>query len=374
MRRRAAPPPLSFEVTSWNILAPVWAHPSHYFPRSAPHLDPRARAATAVRRLLAQGSDALLLQEVEERVLQRMRRDHAELDATYSIHFAAYPPGWCANWLTEISSFKPVPNGVAVLLRRGMFSADDGADAAEFRCLDPRDGGAALPPCAQGNAALIVRCTWGESGRPLAFVCCHLDADSARLAERQATWLHRLLAAELVGEERRAVVWAGDFNLEMRCGALQAIAGEVEGVGGGALFRSCFADSGACAATPTFHGKGGSRRIDHIWATRDLSVLAAAGAPPPSVPQCPTPAWYVLGELPCHTTRMWLHETVLPSWPLWTAMCLALVAALPLTVVVWTVLRWRNWQDAQRSEWALAEMGSDHLPVTCTLTLSPADG
>jgi mRNA deadenylase 3'-5' endonuclease subunit Ccr4 len=50
-------------VTTWNILAPVWADPSYYPARSEQHLDRTKRRQSIAAHLKSFESDVFLLQE-----------------------------------------------------------------------------------------------------------------------------------------------------------------------------------------------------------------------------------------------------------------------------------------------------------------------
>ena len=340
----------AIQVTSWNILAPVWADPSYYAKRSVPHLDPATRRATIARRLQEIDSDVVMMQEVEGTELQKMRDECAALDSTWEIHFFAFPKKLWSNWLKT----DPVDNGLCVMLRKGAFSNV----ATEFHCIDPQDG-RPTPEFSMGNAVVIVRCTANKFGAtPLAIVCNHLDADSGLLAERQVKYLHAHLAAM---DPRPATIWGGDFNLERRCRALRTV--HKAGV-----FK-CVFDGLVNEATASVYGMAGSARIDHIWVNGQLE-LDRSPELAPTVPECTLP--YILGTRPVHTTSLWLKETVLGSWWRLIILIILLLAFLPFTLIVLVLALRQNRQAGARSEWALVEQGSDHLPVTCSLRLAEA--
>ena len=51
----------TIKVTTWNLLAPIWAHPSYYPERSVPFLDKVDRLRTIGEHMSKIDSDVLLL-------------------------------------------------------------------------------------------------------------------------------------------------------------------------------------------------------------------------------------------------------------------------------------------------------------------------
>lgn len=109
---------VKLKLTSWNILAPVWAHPSFYPKVSQPLLDKVARRNVIAARMREFDSDVMHLQEVEEGELDAIRAENSDLDEKYEYLFMPFPEMFWSNWLSDVSDKKPVSNGIAVLLRK----------------------------------------------------------------------------------------------------------------------------------------------------------------------------------------------------------------------------------------------------------------
>lgn len=80
------------------------------------------------------------------------------------------------------------------------------------------------------------------------FVCAHLDADSPKLAARQAQVLYSHLATRLSAVQETAevpaIVWSADFNLETGHRALQQVAAPT------GLLNNCFFTVPGSASIP----------------------------------------------------------------------------------------------------------------------------
>jgi len=344
---------MSLKVTAFNILAPVWASPELYTSGSLPLLDPSARNRIVADRLLELSSDAVMMEEVEAESLENMRGTTQELDEKYTIHFAPFPAKLWSNWLTSSTNFEPRENGLCIMLSKSEFTEV----TFEQVCIDPDDG-QAVPEYSRGNFSLLAHCYSTKWKRRVTFVCTHADADSTTLAGRQMLYLHQKLVNDLVNikgsdDTDPVVIWGGDFNLELRSHALSHIQSKH-------TFTCCF-EGFKNITTASVYGKPGSARIDHIFATTAVKTTGT------DVPECPLP--YVIGTLPVHTTFGWLKESVLPSAWRKVVLVILLLLLLPVTLMLALVMVFQTRQAAARSEWALREYGSDHLPVTCTLQL-----
>ena len=172
---------VKMRVCSWNILAPVWADPSYYPAICVPHLQKDVRRRLIAKHMQAIDADVLLLTEVEEAELVAIR-EIDDIDATYDFHFMPFPETYWSNWLTDRTDNKPVPNGICIALRKGLFVDVE----ANQVLLDPDDI-KNVPTYSRGDHALVVSCrphAIEAQGKKFVFVCSHLDADSQDLATR----------------------------------------------------------------------------------------------------------------------------------------------------------------------------------------------
>ena len=77
--------PGKISVTSWNILAPVWACPAFYPSCSVPHLNKDVRRGLIAKHCREIDSDVFLMQEVEEEELDKLRQENTDLDSRYAL-------------------------------------------------------------------------------------------------------------------------------------------------------------------------------------------------------------------------------------------------------------------------------------------------
>jgi mRNA deadenylase 3'-5' endonuclease subunit Ccr4 len=71
---------MALKLTSWNILAHVWADPSLYPKISVPLLDKAARRRIVAARMREFDSDVMHLQEVEKEELDAIRSENPDLE------------------------------------------------------------------------------------------------------------------------------------------------------------------------------------------------------------------------------------------------------------------------------------------------------
>lgn len=204
---------MQLAVLSWNILAPVWAHPQWYDNVDRACLDGETRLGLIIDTLtqrLAAHADLVLLCEVEASVYERLRE---VLEPEYE----AVPLGchredcWADNL---VDGAAPVPNGNAIFARRSLLrvlswerfelSADD------------------------GNCALAAVLEYTPSGTRLVAAVSHLDTESAARRELQLHCARRTLDGIAATHGLACpVVWGGDFNASVEAPELRvALAGE----------------------------------------------------------------------------------------------------------------------------------------------------
>jgi len=211
----------SISVLSWNILAPMWVHPSHF-----PETDMKIFESSVRRKLiysglhkLARQADIICLQEVQGSELQQPD-GFVQLESDFDIaDLSNNEPTCWANWLID----QPMQdNGTLVLLRKGKFK-----DVNVSRVVISEDG----------NAATVVTCKL--NGKNVIIVNSHMDTDTQDRRSRQAAKILSIFD-EFCGRHRRSSngnlnsqdtnidgiphnipmdtnsiqIWAGDFNME----------------------------------------------------------------------------------------------------------------------------------------------------------------
>jgi endonuclease/exonuclease/phosphatase family metal-dependent hydrolase len=192
---RAAP---LLGVTSFNVLAPIWASPVWY-----PVLEDitllervfRRGRTQAFLRSIRERTDVVCLQEVNE---QELPYYLAALGDEFSGRMAYNEPSFWSNWLVPEIPWEP--NGVAVAWRKDVFAS------ATFRD---------LPMSGDGNHIAILDAWHVASNRPVRVFSVHLDSDrnNNRIAELRA------LLREYPAQPGTADLVCGDINEDTRTGS-----------------------------------------------------------------------------------------------------------------------------------------------------------
>jgi endonuclease/exonuclease/phosphatase family metal-dependent hydrolase len=342
-------------VTTWNILAPVWADPTIYAEIAKPALNPPARRITIATKLQKFNSDLVAMEEVEESELTAMRAEAPWIDETYHVHFVGNDPVLWSDWCKWT---KWVPNGLAVLVKKTKFQGPGDVDSFNA---NPKDGKPIRKTGENNCAAKVTVKTM--NGTPVMFVANHLDAESPSLSSRQCKeiteHLEKLLKYPVAhdGDPRLTkplIIWCGDFNLELNSVGLRHVAKS--------SFKNVSSDfeheDKTIGRAASVYGKAGSARLDHIYIGPGITCAD------PTVPRTDLP--YILGTIFVHNFALGLGES---SKLRLLLVVLILLVLLPFTIVLVIVLVIMMGQAAKRSKWSLEEWGSDHLPVTATLAI-----
>lgn len=326
--------------------------------------DPSLRRKAQCARLLDLDSDIILMQECQKTELDLlMSEDEGVLMAKYEVEFCPFPLAFWSNWLSDASNFQPCENGVCVLTKRTSIHKSK----AQHVPIDLPAWEEQLPRHSLGAKACLVYATvpsWGDA--KILIVTSHLDADSVVRAGLQGVELAKQVKkiADSV-DDVYTTIWGGDFNMEMRCSAMKAIQAEGFKLASGAL------------GTPSVFAVQATVRVDHILcyskqeANANIRHFSSSSSPAATfVPQCPQ--GHMINVLPFLSEICWLKCTLRGEH----GFCLAVLASLlllilfPLTLALSLPLLIhfidRN-RQCERLSWALAEWGSDHLPVTVCL-------
>lgn len=321
--------------------------------------DQHARRKAQCERILELDSDIVLMQECQKSELdQLMSSDEGILSAKYDVEFCAFPPTFWSNWLSDASQHKPCENGVCVLTKKSIVSKF----RAEHVSIDLPEWEVHLPKHSLGARACLVYATvpsWRDA--KILIVCSHLDADSVRRAGMQGVELAKTVRKIVDStEDLDTTIWGGDFNMEMRCPSMRAIQAEGFKLASNAL------------RSPTVFAVACTVRVDHVMYYCKVRGKGNKQSNPQPVatfvPQCPQGHW--ISVVPFLSEMQWLKAYGLngEGGSLVRALCILLVMfLLPLILALFIPMLVhfcdRN-KQCERLSWALAEWGSDHLPVT----------
>jgi hypothetical protein len=203
----------------------------------------------------------------------------------------------------------------------------------------------------------------GLGGTKVLIVTSHLDADSALRAGLQGVELAKRVK-DIVdsSDDISSAIWGGDFNMEMRSPAMKSIR------------KLGFSAASSALGCPTVFAVAGTVRVDHIMIyIKGIGCTNSANTSPcfrpvaTLVPRCPLghmisviPFLSELQRLACALSGeqgRFMQAFVVLVITLFFPLILALVSPLVFHF-------WDRRKQCERLGWALAEWGSDHLPVT----------
>jgi endonuclease/exonuclease/phosphatase family metal-dependent hydrolase len=307
-----------------------------------------------------------MLQECQKSELDHLLSENeGVLEAKYDVEFCSFPSTFWTNWLTEASDYEPREHGVCVLIKKSTICKT----RTEHVPIDLPNWELELPEHSLGARACFVHATvpsWNNS--EVLIVTSHLDADSVRRAGMQGVELAKKIRHVVdTTEGLEMVIWGGDFNMEMRCSAMQSIQAEGFKVASKAL------------QSPTVFAVACTVRVDHIMyyqkaqsCNMPLSTKSSSIQPIATlVPKCPL--GHQISVMPFLTEMQWLRACAMRHECGFFAGLLCFATALfllPLVLLLFTpifVYFWDRKRQCERLMWALAEWGSDHLPVTVCL-------
>jgi len=330
---------LGLRVTTWNILAPIMGG-DKMFPGISREIHSQdARRPVLQRQIITIGSDVLLLQEVRKAELNMLlQAGESPLNEFYESH---YIPERSWLHLEHTGASDDAERGAAVLWRRGVLDQVSTVSAGVW------PGG---PPCVAIIHAVVV--AWGHN---VMFATAHLDGDAPKpaLARAQEQLVQVMDTLCALGQKYKCadLIFGGDCNLTSFAPAMRKAS------------QRNFHISSAFPNRPTCFSVLASARFDHIFMRGSLESLCT------EIPSCPFRTCCPFAAF-CHPSQLMVDLLGL-SEPRVKLQCFLRCLVFVCLLVPWSLAVLccfclpfpRSWR---RCQWALAEWGSDHVPVTVT--------
>lgn len=353
-------------VTTYNVLAPVWVNRNYYPGQDYGLFDAATRRQKWAQQVLSLSPDICFLQEVQGSELEEVMNEEGALAKHYEQVFCPFPETFWTNWLTDTTNFEPRKNGVCMLLKRDVIKKIKVSNVP----IDLPEWAKTLPVSSLGAHALFVTATLDDAGKGCTalLVVSHLDADSIHRAGLQLARLAELVKDAAATDGVDIVLWGGDFNLVHSNAAMRKITAHE----GGFQFASFDNNqpsvfTGACTL-----------RVDHVLTyivpqehrKRTACLLSPRGT---YVPRCPLGHTFAVLPFADELRNLMGYLTGEHGQAFKYLVLICALVLFPFVLVLATPYYYLKVCEAavlrKRQAWALAEWGSDHLPVTVALQL-----
>eukprot|EP00931_Biecheleriopsis_adriatica_P100612 TRINITY_DN75891_c0_g1_i1.p1 TRINITY_DN75891_c0_g1~~TRINITY_DN75891_c0_g1_i1.p1 ORF type:complete len:385 (-),score=68.60 TRINITY_DN75891_c0_g1_i1:90-1244(-) len=325
-------------VTTFNLLAPVWTHASVYPSMDMAVFDPALRRKRQRQRLLELDAEVVLLQEVQSSELRLLlQEEDGVLQTAYDVEFCAFPPGLWKGWLLDGS--EPQETGVAVLTKCAAI-------------VQQRTEKVPLAGGVYANLVFAQVPAWDDA--EILIATSHLDVESFFCSKAQSRQMAELLKQHVDTQAVEAVIWGGDFNMELRSSSMQGIV------------DLGFHATSASPTSPSAFTVYWPVRLDHILVYEGVASngIELAGS---FLPTCPLKNKQAR-VLPLMSELHWFLSCAFGYGGVLRRIFATLMAPLALLLLLPALLSVLQWQcNCESLRWAIEHWGSDHLPVTVAL-------